>query len=62
VVNLKNKANLPDAKMNVKSFQERDYDDFAALRQQKNKAKRRPLAGNPKLSVSTDRHAFRRIP
>ena len=35
---IKNKANLPDAKMNVKSFQERDYDDFAALRQQKNKA------------------------
>ena len=35
---IKNKANLPDAQMNVRSFQERDYDDFAALRRQKNKA------------------------
>jgi len=32
---LKNKANLADGQMNVRSFQERDYDDFAGLRRQK---------------------------
>ena len=31
--------------MNVKSFQEKDYDDFAGLRRQKNKANSKPIAG-----------------
>ena len=48
---LKNKANLPYAKMNVKSFLKRDYDDFAALGQQKNKANSNLSWAQPALSA-----------
>ena len=42
---MQNKANLPDAQIDVTSFGKRDYDDFAALRLWKNKPNSKPNAG-----------------
>jgi hypothetical protein len=41
---LQNKANLPDAQMNVHFCMIRDYGDFAGLRLRKNKAKTNPIS------------------
>jgi len=48
---LKNKANLPDKQIDLISAIAMIYGDFGRLKQRKNKANRRPLAGNPKHEI-----------
>ncbi len=46
---MQNKANLPDAQMNVNSFIKKDYRKNDAFAVQKNKANSKPIAERVKL-------------